>query len=252
MSQADLQPRQLTLNCDMGESFGAWPMGLDAEVMPHVDMANIACGFHASDPDTMARTLSLAAQHNVQVGAHPGYDDKAGFGRRSIPHAPESITHIVLYQAGALQALCAQYQTSVSYIKPHGALYHDMMNDQIVFAAIVKAVAVLPFCARLMIQARADNSAYRKLAEEQGVELLFEAFADRAYHADGSLVSRNKDGAVYQKADLICTQAEQIAREGSVTTVEGDKLSLDADTLCVHGDNPESVAVIQQLRGVLA
>lgn len=156
----------MKLNCDMGESFGCWSMGNDAAVMPWVDMANIACGFHASDPDNMVATIALAVSRHVEIGAHPGYDDKIGFGRRSIPHSSESISALVAYQVGALEALCQLQGAHVSYVKPHGALYNDMMKTPVIFQAILAAVAGLnqqretPLA--LMILARVDNTQYQQ------------------------------------------------------------------------------------------
>ncbi len=247
----DNKPR-LLLNCDMGESYGPWQMGCDSEVMACVDMANIACGFHAADPDTMAETVKLAADRNATIGAHPGYDDKVGFGRRSIPHTPEAITHLVQYQVGALQAICQLYGSEVSYIKPHGALYHDMMNDQQVFEAILKVAATFDGHVKLMIQATADNQKYNVLAKASKVELLFEAFADRAYNDKGQLLPRTESGAVHHDSKVICEQAQRLAKEGIVITDSGQRLSLNADTLCVHGDNPESIAVVKKIREALA
>ena len=175
---------RLRLNCDIGESYGPWNMGCDRQVMPHIDMANVACGFHASDPDTMASTVQLAQAHQVIIGAHPGYDDKVGFGRRSIPCSPPTITHLVQYQVGALQAICQLYKTQVAYVKPHGALYHDMMKNQQVFQAILQAVAAFAsrMAARenkvkLMIQAKPGIETYKAMAQSMKVELLYEAFA---------------------------------------------------------------------------
>ncbi|QUJ68463.1 5-oxoprolinase subunit PxpA [Photobacterium sp. GJ3] len=241
----------MKLNCDMGESYGCWQMGDDLAVMPYVDQANIACGFHASDPDTMARTVASAVTHQVTIGAHPGYNDKPGFGRRSIPHSPEAITHLVAYQTGALEAICQLHGTQVAYVKPHGALYHDMMNRSDVLDAILKSVAAMnrqrPTPLALMVLAKADNSAIQAAAARYQVPLLFEAFADRAYDEQGNLVARNQPGAVHHDPVQIQQQALALAT-GSVTTINGQSLSLQADTLCVHGDNPESIATIAEIR----
>ncbi|UXI00196.1 5-oxoprolinase subunit PxpA [Photobacterium sp. TY1-4] len=248
----------MKLNCDMGESYGIWQMGNDHAVMSWIDMANIACGFHASDPDVMAETVASALAHGVEIGAHPGYDDKPGFGRRSIPHLPESITQLVAYQAGALEAICRLQGGHVRYVKPHGALYHDMMASEAIFEAMLRAVAGLnqfaPMRAaepvKLMIQARADNEIYQGLARRYAVELLFEAFADRAYRDDGNLVPRSESGAVHRDPARIEQQIRELA-VGEVTTVTGNRLALQADTVCVHGDNDESVAMIARLHQVL-
>ncbi|MBC7006003.1 5-oxoprolinase subunit PxpA [Photobacterium sp. BZF1] len=245
----------MKLNCDMGESFGSWTMGKDADVMPYIDMANIACGFHASDPDHMAKTIQLAVEDNVAIGAHPGYDDKSGFGRRSIPHSAEEITRLVAYQIGALDALCQLYGGGVSYVKPHGALYNDMMAQPWIFEAIVSAVSdlnqyrTLPL--KLMILARRNNQHYKELAAQRNVELLFEGFADRAYDSEGLLVPRAEAGSVYHDSQRIRQQVAELAK-GRVTTIDGQTLTLDVDTVCVHGDNDESIAVVRQLAEDLA
>ncbi|MGF1736212.1 5-oxoprolinase subunit PxpA [Photobacterium satsumensis] len=240
----------MKLNCDMGESYGSWTMGKDSDVMPYVDMANIACGFHASDPDHMAKTIQLAVEDNVEIGAHPGYDDKSGFGRRSIPHSAEAITRLVAYQIGALDALCQLYGGEVSYVKPHGALYNDMMADEAIFKAIVNAVSDLnryrTSALKLMILARCDNQQYTDLAAQLGVELLLEGFADRAYNSDGLLVPRTQAGSVYHDSRRIRQQVAELAK-GKVTTIDGKTLALHVDTVCVHGDNDESIAIVRQL-----
>ncbi|MGF1794047.1 LamB/YcsF family protein [Photobacterium profundum] len=249
----------MKLNCDMGESYGPWQMGNDEKVMPFIDMANIACGFHASDPDIMAQTVEWAATYQVQIGAHPGYDDKLGFGRRSIPHALSSITHLIAYQVGALDAICRLHNNKVSYVKPHGALYNDMMVNRDIFESIVKAISGLNVeriknapsnALKLMILARTDNSAYQAIAKQYHVELLEEAFADRAYDSDGSLVSRSQIGAVYHTPERIKLQVIQLS-QGYVVTLDGKRLALNADTVCVHGDNETSIVSIAELHKVL-
>ncbi|PSU35031.1 5-oxoprolinase subunit PxpA [Photobacterium lutimaris] len=240
----------MKLNCDMGESYGSWTMGKDSDVMPYVDMANIACGFHASDPDHMAKTIQLAVEDNVEIGAHPGYDDKSGFGRRSIPHSAEAITRLVAYQIGALEALCQLSGGEVSYVKPHGALYNDMMAQPRIFEAILSAVSDLnqhrSSALKLMILAQRDNQHYTELAAQMGVELLFEGFADRAYSSNGLLVPRTQVGSVYHDSHRIRQQVAELAN-GKVTTIDGQTLALHVDTVCVHGDNEESIAIVRQL-----
>ncbi len=241
----------MKLNCDLGESYGSWNMGMDDAVMPFIDMANIACGFHASDPDVMAKTIRSALKHGVMIGAHPGYDDKKGFGRRSIPHTHDELRHLVAYQVGAMLSMCQLYGGKVEYIKPHGALYNDMMGDEIVFRAMIDVIAKAQLDIPLMILAKADNSQYQRIAEESGVKLLFEAFADRAYTSEGTLASRSLPGAVHHDPDRIVSQVIQLIEKGTVTTVDGQELNLKADTICVHGDNQQSIAIIQQLRKVI-
>ena len=229
----------------MGESFGNWKMGSDELVMPWVDMANIACGFHASDPSVMSQTVALAKHYEVEVGAHPGYQDLVGFGRRSIPHTPAQITDLVVYQVGALKALCQYHDVKLHYVKPHGALYNDMMVNEAIFRAICEAVST--FGLPLMILATADNQRYLDIADVYDVPLLFEAFADRQYEDNGQLTPRSEPNAVLHQADDIYNQALQIANYGCVITRSGGRLYLQADTICVHGDNPESVALVQRI-----
>lgn len=241
----------MKLNCDLGESFGSWVTGMDDEVMPYVDMANIACGFHASDPDVMAKTIQSAVRHGVTIGAHPGYDDKKGFGRRSIPHSQSELKNLVAYQVGAMMGMCLLYGAKVEYIKPHGALYNDMMSNVAVYKAIVECISQAKFGLPLMILAKVDNQEYQAIADEAGVELLFEAFADRAYTNEGTLSSRSLPGSVHHDSQLIINQVEQLVTKGTVTTIDGKELSLKADTICVHGDNPESINTVQLLRKVI-
>ncbi|RTQ98745.1 5-oxoprolinase subunit PxpA [Halomonas nitroreducens] len=244
--------KSLLLNADMGESFGPWVMGLDHEVMPHVDLANVACGFHASDPDVIRMTVRLARKHGVTVGAHPAYPDMVGFGRRSLACSPEEIENLVLYQVGALAGLCRAEGVSIGYIKPHGALYNDMMRDPEILAAVMRALVAYDADLPLMVMATRDPSEARKLADEQGVTLWFEAFADRAYDGEGRLISRRELGAVHHDTEVIVDQARRIARGEPLVASDGSELVLAADTLCVHGDNAESIAAIKAIRAALS
>jgi UPF0271 protein len=241
----------IRLNADMGESLGPWTMGQDESLMPHVDLANIACGFHASDPDHMRRTVRLAASHNVVVGAHPAYPDLVGFGRRSMACSPEEIENLVLYQLGALSAFCRAEGVELGYLKPHGALYNDMMKDQGILRSVMHAVRLWHPDLPLMVLSTRDNADVRALAKAKGVTLWLEAFADRAYDHAGHLVSRTRPGAVHQAPDAIVEQARRIASGQPLTTIDDTELTLTADTLCVHGDNPESIAAIGRIREAL-
>lgn len=235
----------------MGESFGPWAMGMDESVMPQVDLANIACGFHASDPDHIRRTVQLAVAHGVGIGAHPAYPDLKGFGRRSMACSMSEIENLVLYQIGALVALCRAEGTQVQYVKPHGALYNDMMTDHDRLAAVMRAVRSFSPEMALMVMATRDNQPVQALAAAHDIPLWFEAFADRTYTSDGHLVSRHEPGAIHQDPDTIVDQAHSIARGEPLTPVNGPPFVLEADTLCVHGDNPESIAVIRRVREAL-
>jgi len=237
------------LNCDMGESYGSWKMGNDPAVMPHIDMANIACGFHASDPIIMSNTIRLAVAHDVKIGAHPSYPDLQGFGRRSISMPPEEITAMMIYQVGALKALCESHNTEVTYIKPHGALYNDMQTDLTVFEAVVDATS--SFDVPLMTLAVTDNQALLDIADKYNVPLLFEAFADRRYQANGLLAPRSLQDAVIDNRDDLLSQVQQIIRYNKVRTIDGFLIPLEADTICVHGDNDESISLIQDIRDLI-
>lgn len=243
--------KALLLNADMGESFGPWVMGCDEQVMPHVDLANVACGFHASDPVTMRQTVRLAREHGVTIGAHPAYPDLVGFGRRSMACTPAEIESMVLYQVGALAGLCRAEGVALGYVKPHGALYNDMLRDTALLEAVMRALAAYDAALPLMVMATRDAAPIQALARQHGVIVWFEAFADRAYDSDGRLLSRQKPGAVHHETAKIIEQARRIARGEPLTASDGSELVLEADALCVHGDNPESIAAIKAIREVV-
>ena len=240
----------LMLNCDLGESYGSWKMGRDDEVMPHIDQANIACGFHAGDPLVMEQTLAMAKQHNVMVGAHPAYPDLVGFGRRPMHCSAEEISAFMHYQIAALEGMAKIQGLELAYVKPHGALYNDMMSKESVRAPILKAIADFHKPVRLMLQATPEADLHRNEAAALGIDLWFEAFADRCYDDDGKLLSRAKPGAVHTR-DKMLAQVEQICNAGTVTSVGGETLVLKPDTLCVHGDNEAGVAAIKEIRQII-
>lgn len=246
-----LKHTTLLLNCDMGESLGPWLMGCDAEVMPLIDLASIACGFHASDPLTMDRTVKLAKETGTRIGAHPSYPDLVGFGRRSMQCTAEEIRAKVLYQLGALTGICRAHSMKVSYVKPHGALYNDMHQNMEVLRAVMQAVTDFADDIPLMVLAQTDNRAVESIADEFDVPLIFEAFADRGYNDDGRLIPRDQSGAVFEDRDIILSQVRQLAESGSVTTDTGQILKLSPDSICVHGDNTESVKAIAAIRELL-
>lgn len=242
--------KQLKLNCDLGESFGAWTMGLDADVMPYIDQANIATGFHAGDPMVIQSTLRLAKAHGVTVGAHPAYPDLVGFGRRSMVCSRDEIIAKIHYQVAALDGMASVAGLELRYVKPHGALYNDMMAKAEVRNAILEALAEYHRPLALMMQATPELESHRKEADLAGVEVWFEAFADRCYADDGKLLSRRLEGAVHAR-DRMLKQVEQLCSKGTVTTISGIELALAADTLCVHGDNAEGVAAIRDIRALV-
>ncbi|WP_214000540.1 5-oxoprolinase subunit PxpA [Arsukibacterium sp.] len=241
----------MLLNCDLGESYGSWTMGLDSQVMPYIDQANIACGFHAGDPDVMQRTLQLAKQHGVAIGAHPAYPDLNGFGRRSMHCSHNEIINLIHYQVAALDGMAQCHGLSLSYVKPHGALYNDMMSKPAVWQAVLQAIASFHKPLKLMLLADNNRQRYQQQASELKVELLFEAFADRRYTDEGKLTPRSENGAVLHGSEVLA-QVSELINDGSVTTATGQRLALNADTLCVHGDNPGAIAQVAQIRALLS
>ncbi len=240
----------LLLNCDLGESYGSWKMGSDADAMPHIDQANIACGFHGGDPLVMRNTLALAKRHGVMVGAHPSYPDLVGFGRRSMNCSAEEIMAFVSYQISAIDGMAKNQEIDLTYVKPHGALYNDMMAKQPVRDSIMQAVAEYHRPLRLTLLATPQADQYREEAKALGIKLWFEAFADRCYDDDGTLLARSKPGAVHTREKML-DQVRQICQHGTVTSVSGHTLNLAPDTLCVHGDNEEGIAAIIEIRNII-
>jgi len=242
----------IRLNCDMGESFGIWKMGLDEQVMPYIDMANLACGFHASDALTMNKSVALAKENNVTIGAHPAYQDLVGFGRRSILCSLEEIKSIVLYQLGALNAFCKAHGVAISYVKPHGALYNDMMRDENIFKAVLSAIASFDKNIKLMVLSSPKNEAYKHTAMMYGINLIFEVFADRNYNDDGTLVSRMNDNAIVYDELEVAQRIVTLKDRGYLESINGQKLFIAVDTICVHGDNEKALGFIKLLRKALS
>lgn len=229
---------RMDLNCDLGEGFGAYQIGCDAEILEVVSSANIACGFHAGDPSIMDRTVSMAVEKHVAIGAHPSHYDLRGFGRREISAAAEEIEADVVYQVGALMAFARSRGARLQHVKPHGALYNQAVNDEELSAAIARAVARCD--ESLVFVGLASSSAMRGAAEDYGLRFAGEAFADRRYNPDGTLQSRRIEGAVIHDPELAAEQAVSIA-EGAVKAVGGERVELNADTICLHGDNPNAL-----------
>jgi len=238
----------MKLNCDMGEAFGTWKMGLDDKIMPFVDQANIACGFHASDPLTMAKTVALAKQNNVTIGAHPAYPDLVGFGRRNMDIAPMELKAIIQYQIGALKGLCESQNTQVDYVKPHGALYNTMMADFSVLETVMQAVSELDATIPLMVMAVPEALEIKKMAKKYGIDVWFEAFSDRLYTDEGRLTPRKEPRAVHATFELIEKQVEQLCETGTLTTASGKTLAIHADTICVHGDGEHALEAVTRIR----
>jgi 5-oxoprolinase (ATP-hydrolysing) subunit A len=240
---------RIDVNADVGESFGSWTMGADQELLGFVTSANVACGFHAGDPMVIDRTVAMAAALGVAVGAHPGHFDLRGFGRRTIDATPAEVEADVVYQVGALAAFARSHGARLVHVKPHGALYNQAATDEALARAIARAVARVD--RDLVLVGLAGSAPMRRAAEDAGLRYAAEAFADRGYRADGSLVPRSAPGAVLSDPDQAAAQALRIAREGTVVTAEGVAVSLRADTLCLHGDNPHALAIARAVRRAL-
>ena len=238
----------IDLNCDMGESFGAWRMGQDAEVMPWITSANIACGFHAGDFSTMQRTVLLAKTHGVAIGAHVSLPDLQGFGRRELRVTPDEAYAMTLYQIGALAAFTHAAGTRVAHVKPHGALYNMAAKDMALATAIARAVR--DFAADLILVGLAGSELPRAGAAI-GLRVAHEAFADRSYEPDGSLTPRREPNAVIHDIDAAVVQAVHIAANARVQTRDGKAIDVRADTICVHGDRADAALFARSLREAL-
>ncbi len=239
---------EIDLNCDMGESFGVYRLGLDEEVLPLVSSANVACGFHASDPGTMRRTVRLAKRHGVAVGAHPSYPDRVGFGRRPMAATPQEIRDDVVYQVGALSGFCRAEGVALRHVKAHGALYNAAARDPAVADAIADAVRSVDPGLVLVCLSRSEMVA---AARRAGLRWAEEAFADRAYAADGTLVPRSVQGSVLHDPQRVAERAARMVKERAVLSLDGKPVPVEARTLCVHGDTPGAVEIIRAIRAKL-
>lgn len=239
----------IDLNADVGESFGRWHLGEDATMMRFVSSVNIACGFHAGDPSTMRRSCADAAVAGVQIGAHPAYRDLAGFGRRFMDVDPAELRDDVIYQIGALAQLASVEGTTVSYVKPHGALYNAISHHSTQAQAVVDAVLSVDPNLSLLVQ---PSSVVARLAADSGLRVVPEAFADRAYQADGSLLPRTKPGAVHSSVNAVIEQCLDLALRQEVKAVDGTRVALDAQSICLHGDTPGAVPMALAVREALS
>lgn len=243
--------KKIDLNCDMGESFGAYQIGMDDDVIPYITSANIACGYHAGDPLVMDKTVKMAVENGVGVGAHPGYPDLIGFGRRNMDCTPDEIRGYVISQIGALKAFCSVHGTRLQHVKPHGALYLTAVVNETVARAVAEAIVSADPSLLYVALAGAKGEMMRRIGEEVGLKVVYEAFPDRAYTPEGNLVSRHQPGAVIKDPELVAQRALRMASEGVVIAVTGDAVPLEAQTLCVHGDTPSAVDLVKSIRQTL-
>lgn len=239
---------RIDLNSDLGEGFGPWRMGEDAALLDLVSSANIACGGHAGDPEVMAETLAAAAARGVVIGAHPGYADREGFGRRVIPMAPAAIGRMVAAQIGALAGVAALAGAEIRYVKPHGALANLAAEDRAVAQAIVAAVACQPGALAVLA---ISGSVLEGVARAAGLETYSEIFADRGYRADGRLVARGAPGALIEDAQAAAARLLGFLESGEMPVVGGGRLRLAAQSVCIHGDGPGALAMARAVRAQL-
>ena len=233
----------IDFNCDMGESFGMYKMGLDEEVIKYITSANIACGFHAGDPTWMRTTVELAREHGVAIGAHPSFPDLAGFGRRNMIVSPDEARNDVIYQMGALQAFAGA--GNLQHVKPHGAMYNMAVDDETLAKAICEAALEVDENVVLLALA---GSAWIGIAKDMGLRVGREIFADRALNPDGTLVSRSQPGSVIHDTSEVVERSLRMVTEGKATAINGDVIELEADSLCLHGDTPGAVDMAKQLK----
>ena len=235
----------IDINCDMGESYGAWKMGADVEVMPFISSANIACGFHGGDPATIRQTVKLAVDHGVAVGAHPSLPDLPGFGRRVMKISPQDMYDLVVYQAGAVEAFARAAGVKLHHVKCHGALYNMAATDEALAEAMVRAVKDL---GGGVILYALSNSKMMQVAKQKGIAAAGEVFADRGYADDGTLWPRGKPGAMIEDANVATARALEMVEKGYVTALSGKPVPVSADTLCLHGDQPGAVTFAKAIR----
>jgi len=241
--------KMIDLNCDMGESYGAWKMGADAGVMPFISSANIACGFHAGDPATIRTTVRLALDSGVAVGAHPSLPDLMGFGRRVMRISPQEMYDLVVYQAGAVEAFARVAGAKLHHVKCHGALYNMAVNDEALSEAMVRAVKDL---GPEVILYALSGSKTLEAGKKSGIRVLGEVFGDRGYSDDGTLAPRDKPGGMIEDAEASVKQVLGMIEGGYVTSLAGKRVAVTADTLCLHGDQPGAVVFAQALRKVFS
>ena len=236
---------KIDLNCDLGESFGNYKIGMDEEVIKFISSANIACGFHASDPLVMEKTVALAKENGVQVGAHPGFPDLVGFGRRNMNVSPAELKAMVMYQVGALAAFCKARGVKMNHVKPHGAMYNMAAKDIKLALAIAEGIAQVDDS---LILLGLSGSQLLKAAQEVGLKSAAEVFADRAYEEDGSLVARTKPGAVIADENQVIERVIKMIKFGKVQAITGKEIEIKPDSICVHGDNPKALNFVKLIR----
>lgn len=239
---------RIDLNSDLGESFGAYKIGMDDKIIPLISSANVACGFHASDPVVMEKTIAMAKEAGIRVGAHPGFPDLMGFGRRNLAVTPEEAKAYTMYQIGALNAFCKAKGMKLQHVKPHGALYNMAAKDYALARGICEAVREVDDS---LIVLGLSGSEMVRAAKDLGLRVALEVFADRAYEEDGSLVNRRKEGAMILDEKEAIQRVIRMIKEGKVTAITGKDIDIKADSVCVHGDGAKALAFVEEIRRAL-
>lgn len=239
---------QVDLNCDLGESYGAYRIGMDEQIIPLISSANIACGFHASDPVIMEKTVGLAKENNVAIGAHPGFPDMQGFGRREMKLPPSEVKALIIYQVGALQAFAKAKGERLQHVKPHGALYNMAGKDEKLAEAICQGIREVD---KELIVLGQSGSKMQAAAEKYGLIFAKEVFADRAYEEDGSLVARSKPGAMIEDEEEAVRRVIRMIREGKVQAVTGKDIPIEVNSICVHGDGMKALKFVEKIKNAL-
>lgn len=240
---------KIDLNSDLGESFGAYKIGMDDAVIPLISSANVACGFHAGDPAVMDKTVALCKATGTAIGAHPGYPDLVGFGRRNLAASPAEVKAMVTYQIGALDAFCRAAGIRLQHVKPHGAMYNMAAKDEALAKAICQAI--YEYDRELILMGLAGSQMLVQ-AKAMGLPCAAEVFADRAYEEDGTLVARSKPGSMIHDEELAVSRVIRMIKEGKVTAITGKDVDITADSVCVHGDGPKALAFVEKLRAAFA
>lgn len=236
---------QIDLNCDLGESFGNYKIGMDEKVIPMITSANVACGYHASDPVVMNKTIVMAKEYGIEVGAHPGFPDLMGFGRRNMNVSPSEAKAYTLYQLGALDAFCRVHGRKMQHVKPHGAMYNMAAKNYSLAKAICEAI--YEFDKDLIVMGLSGGELARA-GKDTGLRTALEVFADRAYEEDGTLVDRRKDGAVITDEEVAIARVVRMIKEQKVTAITGKDITIKADSVCVHGDGVKALEFVKKIR----
>jgi 5-oxoprolinase (ATP-hydrolysing) subunit A len=239
---------KIDLNSDVGESFGNYKLGMDEKIIPLISSANIACGFHAGDPTVMRNTIALAKANNVAPGAHPGLPDLIGFGRRKMDASLDEIKDYVTFQIGAIQAFAVAQGVKLQHVKPHGALYNMAVENMEIWDVVAEAIEAIDPRLILFVMAGPWRQDLEGIGARHGIRIAFEFFGDRAYNPDGSLVSRKLPGAVIHDYKQVAQKVLKMIKEGKVACVDGSEIELNAETICVHGDNPAALELIRNIR----